>query len=66
MRGFGAPALSTPALVSSFKVAGRTAYTVAALGPDPGLQVEVLTDGCPRPRERRSSGWCRRHSNNTG
>ncbi len=44
MRGFGAPASSTPALVSSFKVAGRTAYTVAALGPDPGLQVEVLTD----------------------
>jgi Domain of unknown function (DUF4397) len=44
MRGFGAPASSTPALVSSFTVTGRTAYTVAALGPDPGLQVEVLRD----------------------
>jgi len=44
MRGFGAPASSTPALVSSFRVTGQTSYTVAALGPDPGLQVEVLTD----------------------
>ena len=44
MRGFGAPASSTPALVSSFTVTGQTSYTVAALGPDPGLQVEVLKD----------------------
>src|SRR5271165_5326479 len=44
MRGLGAPASSTPALASSFMVSARTAYTVAALGPDPGLRVEVLKD----------------------
>ena len=49
MRGFGAPASSAPALASSFTVSGRTAYTVAALGPDPGLQVEVLKDQMSPP-----------------
>src|ERR1035438_4194098 len=44
MRGFGAPASSHPALVTSFMVGAQTAYTVAALGPDPGLRVEVLQD----------------------
>jgi hypothetical protein len=44
MRGFDAPATSRPALVSSFMVSAKTAYTVAALGPDPGLRVEVLVD----------------------
>jgi hypothetical protein len=44
MRGFDAPASSRPALVSSFMVSAKTAYTVAALGPDPGLRVEVLKD----------------------
>jgi hypothetical protein len=44
MRGFDAPATSRPALVSSFMVNAKTAYTVAALGPDPGLRVEVLKD----------------------
>jgi hypothetical protein len=44
MRGFDAPATSRPALVSSFMVSAKTAYTVAALGPDPGLRVEVLKD----------------------
>jgi len=44
MRGFDAPASSRPALVSSFMVSAKTAYTVAALGPDPGLSVEVLKD----------------------
>ncbi|MGD0704748.1 MAG: DUF4397 domain-containing protein [Trebonia sp.] len=44
MRGFDAPATSRPALVSSFMVNAKTAYTVAALGPDPGLRVEVLQD----------------------
>jgi Domain of unknown function (DUF4397) len=44
MRGFDAPATSRPALVSSFMVNTKTAYTVAALGPDPGLRVEVLKD----------------------
>jgi hypothetical protein len=49
MRGFGAPASSTPALASSFTVSGRTAYTVAAIGPDPGLQVKVLKDQMSPP-----------------
>ena len=44
MRGFGAPGSSKPALTTSFMVSTRTAYTVAALGPDPGLRVAVLQD----------------------
>jgi len=50
MRGFDAPASSHPALVSSFMVNAKTAYTVAALGPDPGLRVEVLEDQMTTPR----------------
>src|ERR1700761_2172703 len=50
MRGFDAPATSHPALVSSFMVSAKTAYTVAALGPDPGLRVEVLKDQMTAPR----------------
>ena len=50
MRGFDAPAASHPALVSSFMVNAKTAYTVAALGPDPGLRVEVLQDQMTAPR----------------
>jgi Domain of unknown function (DUF4397) len=44
MRGFGAPASSTPALTTSFMVRAGVAYTLAALGPDPGLRTEVLQD----------------------
>jgi hypothetical protein len=50
MRGFDAPSSSRPALVSSFMVSAKTAYTVAALGPDPGLRVEVLKDEMTTPR----------------
>jgi hypothetical protein len=50
MRGFDAPPSSRPALVSSFMVSAKTAYTVAALGPDPGLRVEVLKDEMSTPR----------------
>jgi Domain of unknown function (DUF4397) len=50
MRGFDAPASSHPALVSSFMVSAKTAYTVAALGPDPGLRVEVLQDQTTTPK----------------
>jgi hypothetical protein len=50
MRGFDAPASSRPALVSSFMVNAKAAYTVAALGPDPGLRVEVLNDQMTTPR----------------
>ena len=49
MRGFGASPTSHPALVSSFMVSAKTAYTVAALGPDPGLRVEVLNDQMTTP-----------------
>ena len=49
MRGFGAPESSKPALTVSFMVSARTAYTVAALGPDPGLRVEVLQDQMTAP-----------------
>src|SRR5215469_15621864 len=50
MRGFDAPSSSHPALVSSFMVSAKTAYTVAALGPDPGLRVEVLQDQTTAPK----------------
>jgi len=49
MRGFGAPASSAPALTTSFMVGARTAYTLAALGPDPGLRVAVLQDQMSTP-----------------
>jgi hypothetical protein len=49
MRGFGAPASSAPALTTSFMVSAHTAYTLAALGPDPGLRVEVLRDRMTTP-----------------
>jgi hypothetical protein len=49
MRGFGAPASSAPALITSFMVSADTPYTVAALGPDPGLRVEVLKDQLTAP-----------------
>jgi Domain of unknown function (DUF4397) len=52
MRGFGAPASSAPALTTSFMVGARTAYTLAALGPDPGLRVEVLQDQMSTPTGR--------------
>ena len=49
MRGFGAPESSKPALTTSFMVSSHAAYTVAALGPDPGLRVEVLHDQMTAP-----------------
>jgi hypothetical protein len=50
MRGFGAPASSTPALTTSFMVSAGTAYTLAALGPDPGLRTEILQDQMTAPK----------------
>ena len=44
MRAAGASAASSPVLVTSFMVTARTAYTVAGIGPDPGLREEVLKD----------------------
>ena len=49
MRGFGAPASSKPALTTSFMVGAGAAYTLAALGPDPGLRTEVLKDQITTP-----------------
>src|ERR1700751_6363710 len=49
MRGFGASATSKPALTVSFMVTAGTAYTLAALGPDPGLRTEVLKDQMTKP-----------------
>ena len=49
MRGFGAPASSKPALTTSFMVSAGTAYTLAALGPDPGQRTEVLKDQMTTP-----------------
>jgi len=48
-RGFGAPASSQPALTTSFMVGAGAAYTLAALGPDPGLRTEVLRDQMTAP-----------------
>jgi Domain of unknown function (DUF4397) len=52
MRGFGASASSKPALTTSFMVGAETAYTLAALGPDPGLRTEVLKDQMTAPSGR--------------
>jgi hypothetical protein len=49
MRGFGAPATSTPALTTSFTVTAGAAYTLVAIGPDPGLRTEVLKDQMTAP-----------------
>ena len=49
MRAFGAPASSPPVLATSFMVSARTAYTVAGIGPDPGLREEVLKDQMMAP-----------------
>jgi Domain of unknown function (DUF4397) len=49
MRGFDAPASSKPALVTNFMVGSGTAYTLTAMGPDPGLRVEVLKDRMTTP-----------------
>jgi Domain of unknown function (DUF4397) len=49
MRAAGAPASSPPVLVTSFMVSVRTAYTVAGVGPNPGLREEVLKDQMTPP-----------------
>ena len=49
MRAAGAPASSSPVLVTSFMVNARTAYTVAGVGPNPGLREEVLQDQMAPP-----------------
>src|ERR1700749_3155239 len=52
LRAAGAPASSPPVLATSFMVNARTAYTVAGVGPNPGLREEVLKDQMTPPTER--------------
>jgi hypothetical protein len=49
MRAAGAPASTPPVLVTTFMVNARTAYTVAGVGPNPGLREEVLKDQMTSP-----------------
>jgi hypothetical protein len=49
MRAAGAPASSPPVLVTNFMVNARVAYTVAGVGPNPGLREEVLKDQMNAP-----------------
>ena len=49
MRAADAPASSPPVLITSFMVNARTAYTVAGVGPNPGLREEVLKDQMTPP-----------------
>ena len=56
------PASSQPALTTSFMVGAGAAYTLAALGPDPGLRTEVLKDQMTTPAGKPSSGSCRPRS----
>jgi hypothetical protein len=49
MRAAGAPASTPPVLATTFVVDARTAYTVAGVGPNPGLREEVLKDQMTPP-----------------
>ena len=43
-------------------VGAGAAYTLAALGPDPGLRTEALKDQMTTPADKPSSGSCRPRS----
>jgi Domain of unknown function (DUF4397) len=49
MRAAGASATSTPVLSASVDVAAGNAYTVAGLGPESGLRLQVLHDDLTTP-----------------
>lgn len=49
MRAAGASAASTPVLSASMSVAPGHAYTVAGLGPESGLRLQVLDDRLSTP-----------------
>jgi hypothetical protein len=49
MRAAGAAATTKPALSASLDVAAGGAYTVAGLGPESGLRLQVLTDQLTTP-----------------
>ena len=66
MRGFDASRVKPSGAGLEFMVSAKTAYTVAALGPDPGLRVEVLQDQMTTSRGKTLvSGWSRRRSRKT-
>jgi hypothetical protein len=50
MRAAGAPGASKPVLSTSINVASGGAYTVAGVGPEAGLRLQVLTDQLTTPK----------------
>jgi hypothetical protein len=52
MRAAGAPATSTPVLSASLTVAPGHAYTVAGIGPESGLRLQVLDDQLTTPSDK--------------
>ncbi len=49
MRGAGAPATSQPVLSTSVTISAGHAYTVAGMGPESGLRLQVLDDELTTP-----------------
>jgi Domain of unknown function (DUF4397) len=49
MRGAGAPAKSKPVLSTTITVAAGSAYTVAGMGPENGLRLQILNDRLRTP-----------------
>ena len=52
MRGAGAPAGSKPVLSTTVNVAAGAAYTVAGMGPESGLRLQILQDKLITPPGR--------------
>lgn len=52
MRGAGAPASSKPVLSTTVNVAAGAAYTVAGMGPESGLRLQILPDKLVTPPGR--------------
>jgi hypothetical protein len=52
MRGAGAPATATPVLSSNLMVHAGRAYTVAGMGPEKALRLQVLDDRLSTPTGR--------------
>ena len=65
MRAAGASATSSPVLSASVDVAAGHAYTVAGLGPESGLRLQVLDDELTTPPGQRSCGSSRPRSSRT-
>jgi hypothetical protein len=52
MRGAGAAPTTKPVLSTTFNVAAGAAYTVAGVGPNSGLRLQVIPDRLTAPRGR--------------